>query len=52
MIGYRESFIDGTVYIVGDDGYSYTAEEYADLLEEQATDRAHELLDGFADATE
>ncbi|WP_159840232.1 hypothetical protein [Nocardia sp. CY41] len=52
MIGYLESSIDGTVYIVGDDGYSYTAEEYADLLEDRAIDHAHELLDGFADAAE
>ncbi|MGQ4598086.1 hypothetical protein [Nocardia sp. R6R-6] len=40
MIGYWESFIDGFGAVVGDDGFLYTAEEYADLLEEQAVARA------------
>ncbi|MGO4616829.1 hypothetical protein AB4305_19870 [Nocardia sp. 2YAB30] len=44
-IGYRESSIDGSLYVVGADGQSYTPEEYADHLEEQAIERAHTILD-------
>ncbi|MGY1945359.1 hypothetical protein [Nocardia asiatica] len=40
VIGYRESFLDGVIYVVDADGFSYTAEEHADLLEEQGIDRA------------
>jgi hypothetical protein len=46
MICWSESLLDGSMSIVGEDGHFYTAEEHADLLEEQAVERAHELLGG------
>ncbi|MEA3531575.1 hypothetical protein [Nocardia sp. NPDC019304] len=44
-IGYRESFLDGHVYLVGDDGHSYTFEKYADRLGERAIDHARDSND-------
>jgi hypothetical protein len=44
-IGYRESSLDGHVYLVGDDGHSYTFEEYADHLGEYAIDHARDSYD-------
>lgn len=44
VIGYYESLIDGTISIVDDDGHIYSREEYADLLEERAVDRARDML--------
>ncbi|WP_327117317.1 hypothetical protein OHB12_07185 [Nocardia sp. NBC_01730] len=40
FIGCRESLIDGSMDMVGADGHSYTPEEYAGHLEEQAIERA------------
>ncbi|WP_028478913.1 hypothetical protein [Nocardia sp. CNY236] len=37
--------IDGSWSILGADGWCYDGEEYADLLEEQAIDRAHDILE-------
>lgn len=48
-IGIMQSHIDGSVYIVGADGFPYAAEEYADLLRE-ANDRSPEYLQRVADA--
>lgn len=40
------SLITGEWFVLGPDGWRYTREEYAQITEDQAIDRAHDLLGG------
>ncbi|WP_327111113.1 hypothetical protein OHB12_24825 [Nocardia sp. NBC_01730] len=49
-IGIRQSYVDGTLSIIGADGWPYSAEETADFLREASEDESLELLQLVRDA--
>ncbi|WP_327112118.1 hypothetical protein OHB12_27745 [Nocardia sp. NBC_01730] len=49
-IGIRQSHIDGTLSIIGADGWPYSPEETADLLREASGGQSLELLQRVSDA--
>ncbi|MEV6325649.1 hypothetical protein AB0M45_31455 [Nocardia sp. NPDC051787] len=48
----RESLTDGSVQFIGPDGFPRTPDEHAEILEDEAIDRAFALLDPRADGAE
>ncbi|MBF6299840.1 hypothetical protein IU459_20165 [Nocardia amamiensis] len=48
----RESLTNGSVQFIGPDGFPRTPEEHAEILEDEAIDRAYELLDTRADGAQ
>ncbi|MEU2031633.1 hypothetical protein [Nocardia amamiensis] len=48
----RESLTDGSMQFIGPDGFPRTPEEHAEILEDEAIDRASELLDPRVDGAQ
>ncbi|WP_280364262.1 hypothetical protein [Nocardia abscessus] len=51
-IGIGVSLLDNSAFVVGPDGFAYTKAEYAAMLEDEAIDRALDLLEGRHDAAQ
>ncbi|MGO4649992.1 hypothetical protein AB4305_34520 [Nocardia sp. 2YAB30] len=49
-IGIRQSHIDGTLSIIGADGWPYSPEETAELIRDTSVGRSLELLQRVSDA--
>lgn len=49
-IGIRQSHIDGTLSIIGADGWPYTPEETVDLLRDTSEGQSLEVLERVLDA--